>query len=660
MSDESLSLKQAAELSGLEESWLRRQAGRGRLEARKVRGRWETTSEAVDRYMLDRAPQGRDRDAYVRGKVTRLLDQVEQDPMRSRFLGERAGPIQQARDLLAGIGDSDGAGRMQRLLEGIQFVGTGAWTAEENRPRFTHQVGFSNGAVWPDPDAVAGPHLEEWERFLGRTQQNPLLRARFADLLFVFSRKERGRWGRIAIRAYLEFAGLASSPEVEWDFEAADARARATDIASQLHDDALRQQAASAVLSMVERYASEGRWRGLLEPLEYIVRKRKVFTEAEVVRAISQARPAMESFNPMLAQMLSNLIVQAAPRTGDGEVAAAELRRQAQLMIEMGESVEAASPSSAATHFLQAMEVLSKLSDADEEVDRLARRVKELHRESGRRARTFSISVPVQAELVEETRDRLRTSGSPAAVAAWVAMRRWLVVDLKVVRDGLQLTKADAPLVFMIPRKHVSHGNFIRQDRTEEEVFEGILAQHVLQLVLASAQLLAGILLPLRDEGLFTYAGVMEVVRSSALMDDQDLELIDRGVERFFAGDHASSIHLLVPRLEAAIRGVMDKLGKAITRQQRDGTTRELDLHSILVMPEMVENLGVDDAYLFKLILVDARGPRIRHRVAHGNMAAGECTEMIAFMMVVLVLHLSGYMRSADDTAQREPAASGA
>lgn len=49
------------------------------------------------------------------------------------------------------------------------------------------------------------------------------------------------------------------------------------------------------LLSMVEWYASEGRWRGLLEPLEYIVRKRKVFTEANEARAITQAKPAMDS-----------------------------------------------------------------------------------------------------------------------------------------------------------------------------------------------------------------------------------------------------------------------------------------------------------------------------------------------------------------------------
>ena len=78
-------------LSGLEDSWLRRQAARGRLDAGKVRGRWETTRAALDRYMLNRAPQGRDRDVYVPAKVGRLLEAMERDPLRSQVPGEARG-----------------------------------------------------------------------------------------------------------------------------------------------------------------------------------------------------------------------------------------------------------------------------------------------------------------------------------------------------------------------------------------------------------------------------------------------------------------------------------------------------------------------------------------------------------------------------------------
>ena len=78
-------------LSGLEDSWRRRQAARGRLDAGKVRGRWETTRAALDRYMLNRAPQGRDRDVYVPAKVGRLLEAMERDPLRSQVPDEARG-----------------------------------------------------------------------------------------------------------------------------------------------------------------------------------------------------------------------------------------------------------------------------------------------------------------------------------------------------------------------------------------------------------------------------------------------------------------------------------------------------------------------------------------------------------------------------------------
>jgi hypothetical protein len=85
---------------------------------------------------------------------------------------------------------------------------------------------------------------------------------------------------------------------------------------------------------MIERSAREGRWRSLLEPLEYIVRKRRAFSAVEVARAVSLPQPGIEFFvpsNPLLAQMLSDLVVQATARTGDNDTAAAELRRQARL-----------------------------------------------------------------------------------------------------------------------------------------------------------------------------------------------------------------------------------------------------------------------------------------------------------------------------------------
>jgi excisionase family DNA binding protein len=53
-----ITLKEAAEYSGLSYAYLRRIARTGRLKARKVGMQWLTTRDAVDRYIASRQQRG--------------------------------------------------------------------------------------------------------------------------------------------------------------------------------------------------------------------------------------------------------------------------------------------------------------------------------------------------------------------------------------------------------------------------------------------------------------------------------------------------------------------------------------------------------------------------------------------------------------------------
>jgi len=57
-----ITLKEAAEYSGLSLSHLRHMAQKGRLEARKMGMQWFTTREAVERYIASREKRGRYRE----------------------------------------------------------------------------------------------------------------------------------------------------------------------------------------------------------------------------------------------------------------------------------------------------------------------------------------------------------------------------------------------------------------------------------------------------------------------------------------------------------------------------------------------------------------------------------------------------------------------
>ena len=59
---ELITLKEAAEYSGLSYSHLRHVARRGRLEAQKMGMQWFTTREAVGRYIASREKRGRYRE----------------------------------------------------------------------------------------------------------------------------------------------------------------------------------------------------------------------------------------------------------------------------------------------------------------------------------------------------------------------------------------------------------------------------------------------------------------------------------------------------------------------------------------------------------------------------------------------------------------------
>jgi excisionase family DNA binding protein len=59
---ELITLKEAAEYSGLSYSHMRHVAKKGRLEAHKMGMQWFTTREAVDRYIASRERRGRYRE----------------------------------------------------------------------------------------------------------------------------------------------------------------------------------------------------------------------------------------------------------------------------------------------------------------------------------------------------------------------------------------------------------------------------------------------------------------------------------------------------------------------------------------------------------------------------------------------------------------------
>lgn len=143
----------------------------------------------------------------------------------------------------------------------------------------------------------------------------------------------------------------------------------------------------------------------------------------------------------------------------------------------------------------------------------------------------------------------------------------------------------------------------------------------------------------LDSDKLFAY------IEQQKTFDPRSLPIIKVGLERYFAEDYISAMHILVPQFEGVFLLLSKKLGiDTVAIKTSSGTeistnTRTLsDRH--LDSPEFIEVWGEDFCEQIKQALFEPLGGRLRHKIAHGEIHPDECikpnTELIVYFFLVL------------------------
>jgi hypothetical protein len=99
------------------------------------------------------------------------------------------------------------------------------------------------------------------------------------------------------------------------------------------------------------------------------------------------------------------------------------------------------------------------------------------------------------------------------------------------------------------------------------------------------------------------------------------------GFARLIQGDAASAAYLLIPQLENSLRHVMLNSNRETSKIKPDLLQEDRSLSGMLesLRPELEEIFGPDIINEIDLLFHHSPGPQLRHEMAHGKMAAGEC-----------------------------------
>ncbi len=111
---------------------------------------------------------------------------------------------------------------------------------------------------------------------------------------------------------------------------------------------------------------------------------------------------------------------------------------------------------------------------------------------------------------------------------------------------------------------------------------------------------------------------VMNFILKSPIFEESKRDIVQKGVKAYLEEDYMFAIHILVPQAEAAIRTLVELMGGATLRRNRQGGL-QLRTFDDLLRDESVENcFGVDTSfYIFKCFSLTKR-VNVRNDVCHG------------------------------------------
>lgn len=108
-----------------------------------------------------------------------------------------------------------------------------------------------------------------------------------------------------------------------------------------------------------------------------------------------------------------------------------------------------------------------------------------------------------------------------------------------------------------------------------------------------------------------------------------------------FEYDFSSAIHLLSPQLEHIVRVQLKEAGAHTSNVDQDGIENENGLSTLLDLPEAKNLFGKDIVFEIKAVFADALGPNLRNEVAHGLLddnSASSIGSIYAWWMVLRLI----------------------
>lgn len=147
-------------------------------------------------------------------------------------------------------------------------------------------------------------------------------------------------------------------------------------------------------------------------------------------------------------------------------------------------------------------------------------------------------------------------------------------------------------------------------------------------------------LIIIRDKFVIDKSMVEFLVKDNPIIPDGRERIFQSGLYMFLNGDYYEALHILAPQVDNLFRNIAREVGGLTVTLEKDGSSMEKVLSSILSLPELVDCYDNDILFTFRGLLNEQAGANIRNEIAHGIISEYACSTGVCLYFGVAVIKL--------------------
>ena len=498
----------------------------------------------------------------------------------------------------------------------------------------------------PSVKKVTEQIIEYWTD-RAKTAKHPVLRARYADLVWDFQKVATNEsphysMAQIVIDSIIEIAQRdCYTPEVN----VVKKLERALSLASALNDNSRLKKVADATIAYEDAITDDsklGLW-GFAYDLLFendkvkltADQKQKLIDDLEGHLSRASQPTNKEEIDPWAVEAAALRLARYYRKVGRGE----DTKR---VMVAVGDTfIQASSKVSAlqTSAWLQRVHTTYKEFGLTDEAEKISIKLREVGEKTKSELKSVSQTIEVPKGKIEKYIAAL-TEGELDDVL--VRITAHYIPKKSEVEKQLKELASKAPIAFLIPMEIQDNlGRPLAKVGSLEEDQEGHTVKLMSQNMAIESVFLRRVLESLVKKYPKFKNLYLDYIFRSPIFEEDRKSIIGWGVKECLNGNHMTAVHLLIPQIENAVRVLLEKAGGSVLKPTRSGGFNLKVLDDLLRDPLLVQVFGEDIMFYFRALLVDPRGWNLRNRICHGLCEANEFGPSMSDRIVHVLLCLA-------------------